>query len=83
MLSPVKSQRARAPLDAPHRSASGAQTREKTGPWEGRQQEDVQAAAPLVTKSSDVPAVRGLLLSQSLEELPGEESKTGSQVLVF
>ena len=40
MLSPVRSQRARAPLDALHRSASGAQSRGEDGHWEGRQQED-------------------------------------------
>lgn len=48
---------------------------EKMGPWEGRQQEDVQAAAPLVTKSSNVPAVRGV---HSLPE-PGRVARGGEQ----
>lgn len=75
MLSPVRSQRARAPLDALHRSASGAQSRGEDGHWEGRQQEDIQAAAAQGTKSFSVPPGHGV---HSLPE-PGRAAKGGEQ----
>lgn len=75
MLSPVRSQRARAPLDALHRSASGAHSRGEDGHWEGRQQEDTQAAAARVTKSFSVPPGHGV---HSLLE-PARAAKGGEQ----